>query len=48
MARVNLNRSNNRAQPQLIDGIKFPSKLEAGVYLYFKKMQQYGAVRRRD
>lgn len=42
--RVNLNSSNNRAQPQVIDGIKFPSKLEAGVYLYYKRMQQYGAA----
>ena len=45
MARVNLNSSNHRAQPQVIDGIKFPSKLEAGVYLYLKKMEKYGALK---
>ena len=43
--KMNLNKSNNRAQPQVIDGIKFPSKLEAGVYLYYKKLQTFGAAK---
>ena len=43
--RVNLNSSNNKAQKQIIDGHKFPSKLEAGVYLHFKRMQQFGAIK---
>ena len=42
---INLNSSNIRAQNQEIDGIKFPSKLEAGVYLYLKKLEKYGAIK---